>query len=208
MAIGDVFEIRTVCVFGDQTSITVNHIRSVSTTGVVATTAAAVAARVSTLTHAAWKGVLVADATFYGISATRIYPTLGPFGVGIADAGAGVFGTDAGPRQVAGILSKSSNLGGATGRGRMYLPFPAADATDPASGHPTTAYRTAAAAIGTAYLTPMVVTVGAGTETFEWIIYNRAVPLLSPPVIGGIARAKWGTQKRRGDYGRTNTPPF
>lgn len=208
MAIGDIFEIRTVCTMGDQTSITVNHLRSISTTGAVATTSTAVASRVSTLTHTAFKGVLVADATFYGISATRVYPTLGPFGFSIADAGAGTFGADAGPRQVAGVLAKSSNLGGATGRGRMFLPFPAASATDTASGHPTSTYRTAGAAIGTAYLTAIVVTVGAGTETFEWIIYNRALPLLSPPVTGGVTRAKWATQKRRGDYGRPNTPPF
>jgi len=122
------------------------------------------------------------------------------------DSGNGA-GTTAGnemPSQVRGILHKQTNVGGARGRGRVYTAFMSA-ADNALTGTPTAGYQIKVDNLGTFADTQVVAVTGVNTSTLDHVLVNRNTRAYIP-IVQSVSTKKWGTQKRSGDYGRTNTP--
>ena len=116
------------------------------------------------------------------------------------------------PRQVCGVVGFQTNLAGRRYRGRAYFPFPASS-MDSGDGAPSAAYvayltswRGAlvgltsvpnAGATGTAQLSPVIIHEPGKTD----------VPPPTP-IIASTSSTRWGTQRRRGSYGRANSSPI
>lgn len=109
------------------------------------------------------------------------------------------------PGQVAGVLKKYTPFAGRKYRGRAYIPFPSINAIDTGdvNSRPTVAYRNLLTSHGTALLGPITVVDGGVTDTLAPVLFEpktglyTAISLYSPD-------DAWGTQRRRGNFGRPN----
>jgi hypothetical protein len=128
----------------------------------------------------------------------------------VTGAGPGTGGAIALPRQTAGLTHWSTHLAGRAYRGRTYWPFPAT-AHDTGDGTPTTAYVTAINAIASGLVAITGIS-GSGTAGCNFVINHRKNKAgIIPPqtfIISGTSEAKWGTQRRRGSFGRPNVSPI
>jgi hypothetical protein len=152
------------------------------------------------------RAVIYNGAQFYARGLRKIRPvplTLETFS--FLEAGAGTAGTDPMPSQVAGVISRKSGFAGRRYRGRVYVPFPSEQDND-AFGRPTANYQSRLAAF--AQLLPGITTinVGGGQIQLQGTVVSRKFNL-DTPILTTVARQFWGTQRRRGDFGRTNPPP-
>lgn len=116
------------------------------------------------------------------------------------------------PTQTRPILSWQTAQAGRAFRGRLFLPTPTIDFVS-APGFPTAAYLAIANAFGSAVLP----NVGVSGTTWTPVIAHRRVISVGPPkviswtsdaIIARIARGEFGTQRKSGNYGRTNTEPW
>lgn len=113
------------------------------------------------------------------------------------------------PTVVCGILSKQTNIAGPGGRGRNYMPFPAASASD-STGAPVAGYQSAVESFGFAALGLP----GAGIVTVTGLAGNIYLFQSIIHHVGGgssnisdcAASGLWASQRRRGGYGRLNRP--
>jgi len=156
---------------------------------------------------AAMKTILSNNASYRGIVTQKIWPV--PVAVdviSVANAGSGTSGATALPKQVSGITSWYTALGGRSQRGRSYWPFPATS-SDTGDGIPTGGYVTAIAAIASVIRPLTAIAVGGRTATIQFGIYHRASHTLTPITVAQ-SRTRWATQRRRGDYGRSNSAPI
>jgi hypothetical protein len=71
----------------------------------------------------------------------------------------------------------------------------------------TASYRTRMATLAASYLSPTTVTVGANSIDVIPVILDRGT-FATLDVDFVITRDRWGTQRRRGDYGATSNPPI
>lgn len=121
-----------------------------------------------------------------------------------------VAGTSAGttlPTQVRPLVSLKTAKAGPAYRGRVYIPTPTT--LDLAvTGHPSAAYLTALAA----YIGALVAPFSTGGSTWVPGIYHRTPtgPISSTidPLTTTVVSNLWATQRRSGDYGRLNPPPW
>lgn len=108
------------------------------------------------------------------------------------------------PRQACGIVTLTTGVGGRKNRGRFYLPFPT-EGMNEGDGSPNAAGLSNMDALGAYYSQPLNVTVGDFTMILApVIVHGGPAPDAPTPITGFIVRDKWGTQKRRGDYGKLN----
>jgi len=108
------------------------------------------------------------------------------------------------PRQACGIVTLTTGVGGRKNRGRFYVPFPTEEMNE-AGGSPNGAGLTAMGLIGEFYTTVQNVTVDIFTMIMgPVLVHSGPAPDAPTPLTGYITRDKWGTQKRRGDYGKLN----
>jgi hypothetical protein len=121
-------------------------------------------------------------------------------------AGFGTGGIDLMAPQATGITSWYSAFTGPKNRGRTYWPFPALPFGD-VNGVPTNAYLLAMEQL--AGLISPIVTIGAGANTadLQHVIHQRS-PAGNVDIASHTNQRKWATQKKRGNYGRSNTSPF
>jgi len=208
MLIADILEYRVVSSQGDQMALNVRHLVVDVISGLPTTQQAvdALEAVIST----PYKPLLSAQSTFRGVDLRVVFPIptvadIATFNQGIG----GVVGEDL-PKQAGGVISLRSATPGRTGRGRMYIPFPGeADNENP--GRPIATYVTRLATLGTSVSAPLVVDDMLGNSaTLSAVILNGppAAPGNFKRVTNTIARTFWGTQRRRGDFGAKNIPPF
>lgn len=125
----------------------------------------------------------------------------------------GLDATGALPTQASGIIQKSSGYAGRSMRGRVFWPFHTVGQID-GSGELQGATATGIAAsmtnaFGTA--TAPLTILGAGSLTLVPVILHKVsaafpLPLSSVDVQSWVGIARFGTQKRRGDYGKHNLP--
>lgn len=161
----------------------------------------------SAVIAAAYKAWLADFARYQGVRAQVIAPFLSAEVTYFAASGAGTAGTNMAPAQVSGLIRKSTGYGGRKGRGRMYVPFVATDSLQ-AAGHLT--------APGLALLEdivaviPLVASIDnaavTGTVTAQMVL-TRTPFLVGNAVISLEAATRLATQRRRGEFGRTNPTP-
>jgi len=219
LADGMILRIRAVCYdsFDVQLGESVTHWQVQSHTGNPDNTD--VAAAFAGSLAAPYKAWLGTNVTFRGVGVTIIKPTLVPEIFNVAFAGAGVSGGVAQPPQVSGLIRHQSENyyvgpSGKTRRaqGRLYVPFPGVSWVgnpDPMSAGGLAALNAIAAAWGTSKSCPghggaaqlilgTYVTLGPGPTLVKDF----------QPSVTIFASNLWATQRRRGEYGRTNVDPF
>lgn len=122
-----------------------------------------------------------------------------PFGSG---------GATCAPTQAAAVVQKLTGLAGPSNRGRMFWPFLPTAFISTAGRINSTGRTDVKTAADTMFLTATY-TVGADSVTLSPILLHRTAlggPASYEDLTGFFVSTKLGTQKRRGDYGRTNPP--
>lgn len=119
---------------------------------------------------------------------------------------AGTGGAGLMPTQVSGLISFYTPQLGKVGQGRAYIPFPSL-AAGQSDGTPTPEYLANLSALATFLRVLNNITAGAISGDFEHVLYQggSATPLF---ITDATPRDAFATQRRRGAYGRVNTPPF
>ena len=155
---------------------------------------------------------MVTNAQYRGLGVRKIWPhPLTVEAVSTFAGGAGNVAGDPLPFQVAGIATKKTNLPGKSFRGRVYLPFPS-EASNDVDGNPTMGYGTLAqtflAAVQLSYIISATPPAPPGDNaSFTPCVWSRKL-LQGTFTIAHAFKDKWATQRRRGDFGKPNTPPF
>lgn len=189
----------------EQASVNVLHWRVQSVGGSPATDAD-LAIALDTIIAPVIKPVIANTATYRGVEVQILFPTLQLAVSATGFTGVGTAGANALPRQTAALTQWRTTLAGRHGRGRSYWPFPAS-ALNQLDGVMTPAGLALYQALHLAILNFGVFTVGGRTATVALTVYNR-VTHVGTVVSAATTLSKWGTQKRRGSFGRPNLSPI
>jgi len=215
MAIGDRYLIKTVCNTASQVSINRLHYQVIGEVGgglVLFDLLQAYTAAIAGF----YKALMPPTAAFRGCSIKLVANPPGLDLTNSASAGDGTALGDAVPTQVSYIIKLNSLFGGGSFRGRVYPGFVATNHVDADGG------LTAGAIVKLQDLAdqmgPVDTFVNAGVSTTMQLMVRgtSANPAPPPPRINPFysnvglltAQAKLATQRRRGQFGRTNPLPF
>lgn len=153
--------------------------------------------------------VLSGTASFYGVQVKRVAPGLphAPV-VDHSHISPGIRGNKALPRQVSGIITLSTQVAGRENQGRMYVPFPDESDNVDISASPSEELKLKYNALGLYMSTVTPVVVGTDSCNIFPVLWHRESDTYTN-IVGYIARPRWATQRRRGQYGAANNyPPF
>lgn len=201
---GETLQFRVWCQQGEQASVNSFYYKCSAVTGQVSDVAAAV--QFDTMIAAVLKPLISNVATFLGTQC-RVMKTPTPASADTnANAGPGTGGVDGLPRQIAGLITKRTNLAGRGYRGRLYLPFPSTDSN--VGEAPSIPYLALCDNLTLALFAFTTITdAGAASATVSQVLWKK--PPVSPvPIVALIPQGKWATQRRRGSYGRPNVSPI
>lgn len=153
------------------------------------------------------KALMSAGAEYRGMRLTKVFPKPpSAFCYNNTSRGPGAVAGDILPKQVAGVITWYTNKGGQAYRGRSYWPFPSETDSDP-TGAPTQSYVTRLIDPALSRVQSRTFIGAAGSVVLTPIIFHRELGT-SDPLLSGQVRGRWGTQRRRGDYGQHNVIPF
>lgn len=203
---GWIVQVRFVMHTTDQVGLNVRNYRVTNIVGISVTDQAA-AIVLDTLFNPLYKAVLSAGASWRGVSVQKIWPTPRLVAaIMIGNAGPGSVAGDMLPSQVSGLISLRTAESGRNARGRNYVPFPSESSSD-VNGLPTTAYQTNLQLI--ADNMHETITVGMGADSADIVpVVSNTPPTLPKDITEALARKEWGTQRKRGSFGRKNVLPF
>lgn len=204
--INDVFQVRIVSFLGVQFAYNVLHYEVV-TKGGDGAPLSEIAAAMSSVLLPSYFPLLVSTATVKGVDVQKIWPlpisVLHPYP---DDGGLGTAEGDALPKQTCGVVTKRTLKAGPHYRGRVYIPFPA-ETDNTSAGVPTAGYLTKLDDWAQVADDTVLAEDGADTNALLPVIYNRLTH--ETTVIDRcVRRTKWGTQRRRGDFGAANLDPW
>jgi len=203
---GHIWQLKVYCQADDQLAVNVFHYQVVEQNGALKLDSD-FAARADFVLAGLYADLLSAQAEYRGVGVQRINPIPPSTEVyANVQAQAGAVATDLLPRQTAGLLSKRTGIAGRKYRGRAYIPFPA-EGHNEADGTPADAYLVALLALSDVLEVPMVVGTAPNDTTLQPIIWHRLSSTFDN-ITSVTTNDKWATQRRRGSYGRTNTPPI
>jgi len=201
----DLLEMRLVTTFGSQTAFNVRHYTmTAGTSG--STTLGQCATALDSAFRALYRAVLSAGANWRGTMVRRILPIPpSPPAWDVTNAGAGLVAGDTIPGQCCGVISLITAFAGRAFRGRVYVAFPS-ETDNQATGIPSAGYSTNLTSLANQFATSLTL-VGTGAITLTPGLFHRTT-LTASPIVGAIGRGFWGTQRRRGGFGRTNPSPI
>jgi hypothetical protein len=107
------------------------------------------------------------------------------------------------PAQLCGLIRKKAQEPGRRGRGRMYIPFPAADTAN-ADGSCSTSYRAALLQIANLIVQPQDVLLTGGLTTLYPTLFSQDRTLPGFRIIATERASGFATQRRRGAFGKFN----
>jgi hypothetical protein len=201
---GDVCVLKVACMAVDQLAL--NDYGFGLTTIVGTPTYEDLVTLLNTTIPTSYLSGMPSTAQYYGISLQRILPTKSQ-PITLADPAVGTAMGNLEPRQACGIISKKGTIPGRAGRGRVYVGF-LADSITSSDGHLNAAGKLVLDAIGTELLTIQTRVPSVGTSVkMVPLIMNRLTPFYNY-ITTFQSRMRIATQKRRGDYGKQNTPPW
>lgn len=206
ITLNQIVAVRVGCKAGSQTAINVLHYRSTSLVAGASVTTLEIATRFSNLMNAPYKALMSVNASFAGVGCARIVP--GPRTLEdlyVVHAGAGSTVGDVLPRQVCGVITKRTNFAGRKYRGRAYIPFPSETDND-VNGRPGNVYQTGLTTLANGICDEFTVTGALGTIVFKPVLFHKKDSTFDL-VTSHVERDRWGTQRRRGDYGQPNVWP-
>lgn len=205
MAVGDVLKVVHYMSSEGQAGLNVRYYRiSAQTSGPVSLGVAAVA--LDAIFAPLYQELLSSSALYRAVGVQKVFPL--PIGNESFSGGFDRVGLRTGdplPKQIAGVLSFRTALAGRRNRGRLYCPFPA-EVSNTSSSEPNSTYIEDLGTLGTAHLATRVITDGPNSETFVPVIFRRGAGT-TQDLTARIIRVIWGTQRRRGDFGRPNVIP-
>jgi len=211
---GDILEVRTVCTNADQLSLNVFHYRVTFTTGPApGVTISEMAAALSNIFSPGYQSIMPASAAYRGTGVKNLMPPPTQEATSTSGAGPGVASGFEIPQQVSYLVNFKTESSGRGFRGRVYPGFVANSFVN-ASGNMNAAGFTAIQLMAATIVGNFTVTSGANQTTIQLIILRRQANKLPLPfptyadVITITARNAFATQRRRGDFGRTNTTPL
>ena len=208
MPIGSVVKAQVICRAGNQISVNTHKWQMLSIVGGSTISSTAFLADLETDLLLRMPPLLGSDAQYYG---TMLYlmnpigPAPRPDNTVPAEEG-GTGGAGLLPMQCCGLISWYTAVLGKQGQGRTYVPFPSPEASE-TNGSPNAGYISSLAALSSALRAVRVIVSGPVTATFELVLYQGgiATPLV---IVDATERDAWATQRRRGSYGKANSPPF
>jgi len=123
-------------------------------------------------------------------------------------AGNGTMSSNPAPTQVCGMISRRTDFAGPRYRGRIYMPFMSVTGID-TNGLPSITYQTLLQNFTTASEPPAGLTfTGSGLSILlDPIVFTRKPGASPAPITGHEFPLKFGTQHRRGSYGKPNFSP-
>lgn len=201
--VGDRLSVRAVCVAGDQTAFNVLWFNISAKTALGADNFE-IATGLSQTLSSLYRAVMSDNASFNGMG-VRNDSDKSVEEFASTGSGPGTAVGDLLPRQVSGLIGTRTIFALRRARGRIYIPFPA-EADSEATGKPAVAYVTRLQALADRLRDVFVITGLGGTLDLKLCVYSRVFGTLVD-VTNATARPRWATQRRRGDYGRTNPPP-
>lgn len=213
IAIGSFYKQRMFAYQGTQEAVNTTYFQVTNIGAGGPVTEAELVAELQSLMSTLYVPAMCSNAQYVG---TDIQNVTGgaPFPLQIAGPAINENGTAAPPAlpaQVSGVVGLVTALTGPAHRGRLYIPFPSSVAVAAVpTPSPTAAYEALLAAIADQITGTVVVVVGAVNVTLEyqlgrWGHLSRTYTF--QPTIGLRSTGKFGTQKRRGNYGRPNVTP-
>lgn len=208
MIVGSTYRMRFYCTYLTQTSINQCDFRVLSITA-GAPLDSDVCSALSGFVGVFYKPCLNQVATYHGAD-LRLLST-GPVPLPVnstTGSGAGTGGADPLPTQVCGIFTKNSGTTGRANRGRFYVAFPSLADMTAGNEYPTLGYTAKVFNLSGQVTGPRNLVVPSGTLNIEWGLGKTGASLAFVPTPSATARRLWATQRRRGDYGRPNPPPF
>jgi hypothetical protein len=208
LAINDLLALRVWTVLGNQAAVSTFNFRCVAVAGISGTDTQMALAMDAIM--AAFFPVIMADQAVYRGVQVYFLKRTGPLPnpvFSIANISNGTGGVNALPRNTAAILKYNTDIRGPGGRGRIYLPFCAADTMAP-TGDPTAGFNTSVTAFGVSMLTDVVVGSGLNTAEIRWSLLHRGPVLTSTDIKSAASAGKFGQMHKRGDYGRSNSSPI
>lgn len=211
---GDIIQVRAVCFTITQIALNVTHWRVVSTAG-AGQTLLQIAAKISTDVSAAYKALMNPNASFRGIGCTNLTGVRTVEEAYVADAGPGsIAGFALVPHQVTALISFRTGSAGRHFQGRIYPGFLSSSYVG-AEGELTVGGRTAVETLRVGYGLVKTVALGGDQATIQLVLLHRPTPSRPIPpnsqstdVTSSLRSEGLATQRRRGDFGKTNQPPF
>lgn len=209
LADGDL--LRAVCYtkLGDQAGLMVFHYRCINLTG--ASAEQSDAALVLDTTFAAdVKDCMSSDAVYFGFGVRRIESLpVTPELFELGSQGPGTSSPGALPSAVSGIISLKSDTIGPNANGRKFVPFPSEDDNDDTTHKPISGYMSNLNALGGIMISPLTAVGASPSDSIDLypVIWSRDFDVRYD-IKAYVARNKWATQHRRGNYGRPNVLPF
>lgn len=121
----------------------------------------------------------------------------------------GTAGTDRLPGQVAALIKRRADTGGAKGRGRVFIPFPD-EIDNSTSGRLSAGYVADAETLASHWMESFLLTVGAGSvQLFPVIWPGIGVPVVVPlDVTAHLVEPTWATIRSRASRGRLGQNPW
>jgi len=212
LAVNDRVQIVSYCQMGDQAGLNVFHYKVTGLATAGGNALSRLMEALETATYpASLRACMTSTAAYRGFTAQILAPV--PSIAYGSQTGAGIGGivSQGLPRQDCGIIQKRSAVPGRRKGGRFYVPFPAEE-NNTTDGIPDATYLGLINALAT--VLEGALTWGDAGSAVP-VIYTRPDPTHIPPVLASdhlIATCrglqKWATQRRRGSFGRTNSPPF
>jgi len=199
---GDVIEATYSWTLGNQRGLNAIHYRVVSTSTIV-TELSEVATALQTAIGALALAIVPPPVEFAGVAMQRLFPGTPSFRwSGGTPVGPGTFAGTPAAKQIAAVITKMTEKGGRAYRGRVYVPFPSKAAED-TDATPTDAYLEAIQNLYDGLLSQLTIAAPSGTAVLKCILLHRESDTYDD-VTSIRYNDKFGTQRRRGDYGRPN----
>jgi len=207
IAVGELLRLRIACFQANQLAVNTVHWTVEALTG--SYTQESLADDFDGDLEGPYKAVMTNTASYYGVQLQRLAPDPVTASVSAtSNIGIGTAGEDPLPGQVCGVIGAKTHVGGPGGRGRVYIPFPDNIFQVPLTNSPSAGYRTLLETIASRIYSPRTFVSGANSITLFPRLFHRATTTVTL-IQEGDARQKWGTQRRRGNYGQANSyPPF
>lgn len=205
------YAVEHIIVSGGQTAILRRYMRSGVITGPGPLEEQDIANALADQYAPLYKPLIWNSAEYRGVLLTRqsgaLPLTIATIGTPTA-IGTGTGGSTAMSKQTAGVISLKTDNQGKKNRGRQYVPFPASTANT-GTGVPTLLYLADLVALGVELRTARVYSNPALTETVTLtpVIWKKGQVAYSV-ITSMTARRAWGTQRKRGDFGRLNASPI
>jgi hypothetical protein len=203
----DHVQVRVVCYTPTQISVNVLDYVVRSPVITFGATLQEMATAISATLGPDYKAWMPSVARYRGVSVQDLTnPVSVPY-VSFANDGPGTNGATLAPTQTTGIIQKKTLSGGRANRGRIYAGFPS-QANLTATGGMSAGGLGLLANIQDAIDTSQTIVGAGGTTNLDLVVWHRGGAFNYTLVNQLVALGEWATQRRRGQFGRINLPPF